>query len=138
MVGAAFLASSLMGASTAQAEEIRIGVGCPAVPVCGDWVWAEDLATKLKEDGCEATVYPGGALGKDPELVDQLAQGLLQFGLTNFVMINEIDPRIQGFMAPYMFDSMDHMFRTVDETDILPSIDEAMQKQGIRIAGLIG
>lgn len=138
MLGAAFLATSAMGATTGQAEEIRIGVGCPAVPVCGDWVWAEDLAAKLKEDGFEATVYPGGALGKDPELVDQLAQGLLQFGLTNFVMINEIDPRIQGFMAPYMFDSMDHMFRTVDETDILASIDGSMQKQGIRIAGLIG
>lgn len=138
MLGAAFLATSAMGATTGQAEEIRIGVGCPAVPVCGDWVWAEDLAVKLKEDGFEATVYPGGALGKDPELVDQLAQGLLQFGLTNFVMINEIEPRIQGFMAPYMFDSMDHMFRTVDETDILASIDGSMQKQGIRIAGLIG
>lgn len=138
MLGAAFLATSAMGATTGQAEEIRIGVGCPAVPVCGDWVWAEDLAAKLKADGFEATVYPGGALGKDPELVDQLAQGLLQFGLTNFVMINEIDPRIQGFMAPYMFDSMDHMFRTVDETDILASIDGSMQKQGIRIAGLIG
>lgn len=138
MLGATFLATSAMGATTGQAEEIRIGVGCPAVPVCGDWVWAEDLAAKLKEDGFEATVFPGGALGKDPELVDQLAQGLLQFGLTNFVMINEIDPRIQGFVAPYMFDSMDHMFRTVDETDILASIDESMQKQGIRIAGLIG
>lgn len=138
MLGVAFLATSAMGATTGQAEEIRIGVGCPAVPVCGDWVWAEDLAAKLKADGFEATVYPGGALGKDPELVDQLAQGLLQFGLTNFVMINEIDPRIQGFMAPYMFDSMDHMFRTVDETDILASIDGSMQKQGIRIAGLIG
>jgi len=138
MLGAAFLATSAMGATTGQAEEIRIGVGCPAVPVCGDWVWAEDLAAKLKADGFEATVYPGGALGKDPALVDQLAQGLLQFALTNFVMFNEIDPRIQGFMAPYMFDSMDHMFRTVDETDILASIDGSMQKQGIRIAGLIG
>ncbi len=139
MLGAAFLASSLIGgAAIAQAEEIRIGVGCPAVPVCGDWVWAEDLAGKLREDGFEATVYASGALGKDPELVDQLSQGLLQFGVTNFVMINEIDPRVQGFMAPYMFDDMDHMFRALDETDILDSIDESMQAQGIRIAGLTG
>src|SRR5690606_37343175 len=138
MLGAAFLAVSFAGGASAKAEEIRIAVGCPAVPVCADWVWADDLAAKLKESGFEATVYAGGALGKDPELVDQLAQGLLQFGLTNFVMINEIDPRIQGFMAPYMFDSMDLMFRTVDETDILASIDGSMQKQGIRIAGLTG
>lgn len=138
MLGAAVFASSLMGEAAAQAEEIRIGVGCPAVPVCADWVWAEDLAAKLKEDGFEATVHPGGALGKDPELVDQLSQGLLQFGVTNFVMINEIDPRVQGFMAPYMFDDMEHMFRALDETDILDGIDASMQKQGIRIAGLTG
>ena len=138
MLGAAFLAASFAGGASAQAEEIRIAVGCPAVPVCADWVWAEDLAAKLKEDGVEATVYAGGALGKDPELVDQLAQGLLQFGVTNFVMINEIDPRVQGFMAPYMFDDMAHMFRALDETDLLDSIDANMQKQGVRIAGLTG
>lgn len=138
MLGAAFLAASLAGGASANAEEIRIAVGCPAVPVCADWVWAEDLAAKLKEDGLEATVYAGGALGKDPELVDQLAQGLLQFGVTNFVMINEIDPRVQGFMAPYMFDDMAHMFRALDETDLLESIDANMRKQGIRIAGLTG
>jgi TRAP-type C4-dicarboxylate transport system substrate-binding protein len=138
MVGAGYVAWSLVGAASAQAEEIRIGVGCPAVPVCGDWVWAEDLAAQLKEEGFEATVYPGGSLGKDPELVDQMSQGLLHFGLTNFVMINEIDPRVQGFIAPYMFDDMDHLFRGLDETDLLASIDESMQAQGIRIAGLIG
>lgn len=138
MIGAAFLAASIMSAATVQAEEIRIAVGCPAVPVCGDWVWAEDLAAQLRQDGFEATVYTSGSLGKDPELVDQLSQGLLQFGVTNFVMINEIDPRVQGFIAPYMFDNMDHMFRTLDETDILDSIDASMQAQGIRIAGLTG
>lgn len=138
MIGATFLAASVMSAATVQAEEIRIAVGCPAVPVCGDWVWAEDLAAQLRQDGFEASVYASGSLGKDPELADQLSQGLLQFGVTNFVMINEIDPRVQGFIAPYMFDNMDHMFRTLDETDILDSIDASMQAQGIRIAGLTG
>lgn len=138
MLGAAFLAASFAGGASASAEEIRIAVGCPAVPVCADWVFAEDLAAKLKEQGLEASVHAGGALGKDPELVDQLAQGLLQFGVTNFVMINEIDPRVQGFIAPYMFDDMAHMFRALDETDLLASIDENMRKQGVRIAALTG
>lgn len=134
-LGASMLAS---GGAYAQGNEIRIGVGCPAVPVCGDWVWATDLAADLKANGFAATVYPGGALGKDPELVDQLSQGLLQFAVTNFVMINEIDPRVQGFMAPYMFDDMAHMFRALDETNLLDPIDASMQAQGIRIAGLTG
>lgn len=125
-------------AGSAGAEEIKIAVGCPPVPICSDWVWAEDFAAKLTEEGLEAKVYTGGALGKDPEVVDQLAQGLIQVGLTNFVMIKQVDPTVLGFIAPYMFDDMDHMFRALDETDILTSIDENMQAQGIRIGGLIG
>lgn len=135
---AAGAAMALATGAAAEAEEIRIAVGCPAVPACADWVWAEDVAKQLNDAGLEAKVYIGGALGKDPEVVDQLSQGLLQIGLTNFVMINEIDPRVQGFIAPYMFDDMAHMFRAIDETDILASIDENMRAQGIRIAALTG
>lgn len=136
---AVLLASAaLFGARTASAEEIRLAVGCPAVPQCADWVWAEDVAKQLNAAGLEAKVYVGGALGKDPELVDQLSQGLLQFALTNFVMINQVDPRVQGFIAPYMFDDMAHMFRALDETDLLPPIAAKMEEQGIKIAALTG
>jgi len=138
LAGVALLATPMFASSTASAEEIRIAVGCPPVPACGDWVWAEDLAAKLKEEGLQASVHVGGSLGKDPELVDQMEQGLLQFAVTNFVMINQVDPSVMGFLAPYMFDDMAHMFRALDETDLLKSIDANMQAQGIRIAALTG
>lgn len=136
---AALLASAaLFAAKAASAEEIRLAVGCPAVPQCADWVWAEDVAKQLNDAGLEAKAYVGGALGKDPELVDQLSQGLLQFALTNFVMINEIDPRVQGFITPYMFDDMPHMFRALEETDLLAPISAKMEEQGVKIAALTG
>jgi TRAP-type C4-dicarboxylate transport system substrate-binding protein len=122
----------------AAADEIRIAVGCPAVPACSDWVWADDFANHLTEAGMEAQVYVGGTLGRDAEVVDQLAQGLLQVGLTNFVMIAQVDSDVLGFIAPYMFDDMEHLFRALDETDIVESIDNSMQAQGIKIASLIG
>lgn len=124
----------------AGAEEIRIAVGCPPVPACSDWLWAEDLAARLNAGGLEAKVYTGGALGKDPEIVDQLAQGLLQFGLTNFVMIKEVDPTVLGFLAPYMFDDMAHFFRaTLDaESELMDGVIASMAAQGVRIAGLPG
>jgi TRAP-type C4-dicarboxylate transport system substrate-binding protein len=138
-IAAALLASTaLFAPRAATAEEIRLAVGCPAVPQCADWVWAEDVAKQLNEAGLEAKVYVGGALGKDPELVDQLSQGLLQFALTNFVMINQVDKRVQGFITPYMFDDMAHMFRALDETDLLKPIEESMEKQGVKIAALTG
>lgn len=125
-------------ATKANAEEIKIAVGCPPVAACADYVWADDVATQLNEAGLEAKVYTGGALGKDPEIVDQLSQGLVQIGLTNFVMIAQVDKRVLGFIAPYMFDDMDHFFRATKDSDLLRSIDENMQKQGVRIAGLTG
>lgn len=136
LAAAALAATAMTGG--AQAEEVRIAVGCPAVAACADWVWAEEVAKHLNDAGVEAKVYVGGALGRDPEIVDQLSQGLLQMGLTNFVMINQVDPRVLGFMAPYMFDDLDHMFRAMDETEILASIDESMKAQGVRIAALTG
>lgn len=139
ILAAALLASAaLLGAKAASAEEIRLAVGCPAVPQCADWVWAEDVAKQLNDAGLEAKVYVGGALGKDPDLVDQLSQGLLQFALTNFVMINQVDPRVQGFITPYMFDDMAHMFRALDETDLLAPIVAKMEEQGVKIAALTG
>jgi len=122
------------------AEEVKIAVGCPPVPACSDWVYAEDLAASLRDAGMEATVFTGGSLGKDPEIVDQLSQGLLQFGLTNFVMINEVDDTILGFLAPYMFDDMDHFFRATQdsESDLMAGVRASMKAQGIRIAGLPG
>lgn len=126
--------------AASSAEEIKIAVGCPPVPFCSDWVYAEDLAASLRESGMKAKVFTGGALGKDPELVNQLSQNLLQFGLTNFVMIKEADPRITGFIAPHMFDDMEHFFRATQETDseLLNGIKASMEKQGIKIAGLPG
>ncbi|BCH29061.1 hypothetical protein MesoLjLc_09910 [Mesorhizobium sp. L-8-10] len=138
LAAALFATAAALSAKAASADEIRIAVGCPAVPVCADWVWAEDVAKQLNEAGLEAKVYTGGALGKDPELVDQLSQGLLQVAVTNFVMINQVDPRVQGFMAPYMFDDMAHMFRALDGTDLLAPIAARMEEQGIKIAGLTG
>lgn len=137
-IGAVLLAGLFAGPDRAEAEEVKIAVGCPPVPACADWVYAEDVAKQLNEAGMEAKVYTGGALGKDPEVVDQLSQGLLQLGLTNFVMIAQIDKRVTGFLMPYMFDSLEHMFRAIDETEIVPSIDENMKKQGIKIAALSG
>lgn len=138
MLAAATALAVTSWTGSSAAEEIRIAVGCPAIEACSDWVWAEDFANHLNEAGLETQIYVGGALGRDPEVVDQLAQNLLQVGLTNFVMIAEVDPRVRGFIAPYMFDSLEHLFRALDETDIVALLDESMQAQGIKIASLIG
>lgn len=134
------IAVAMFAAAPAWADDIKIAVGCPPVPACADWVYAEDIAAQLREAGLEATVFTGGALGKDPEVIDQLSQGLLQIGLTSFVMISEVDKSVLGFLAPYMFDDMDHFFRATQDTEseIMDGLRASMEGQGIRIAALTG
>ncbi|WP_158965009.1 TRAP transporter substrate-binding protein [Chachezhania sediminis] len=134
------LAAGMALAGTAQAQDIKIAVQCPPVPACADWVYAEDFAAALREAGLEATVFAGGALGKDAELVDQLSQGLLQFAVTNFVMIAQVDPRILGFLAPYVFESSEQFFKATQEVDseMLAEIKEKMKAQGVIVAALPG
>ena len=134
------LALGLAFAAPGFAQEVRIAVQCPPVPACSDWVYAEDFATALRDGGMEATVFSGASLGKDPEIVDQLSQGLLQFGVTNFAMIAQVDPRILGFLAPYVFENSKQFFRATQETDspLLDGIRENMESQGIIVAGLPG
>lgn len=134
------IALGLAIAAPAAAQEVRIAVQCPPVPACSDWVYAEDFATALRDGGMEATVFAGASLGKDAEIVDQLSQGLLQFGVTNFVMIAQVDPRILGFLAPYVFEDSAQFFRATQETDspLLDGIRDNMAGQGIKVAGLPG
>ena len=133
------LAAGLMVLSLpAAAADLRIAVGCPPVPQCADWVFAEDVATRMNEAGMSAEVVPGGALGRDPDVVDQLSQGLLEMALTNFVMVRQFEPMVLGFMTPYMFDDQAHMFRGIDEGSVLARINETLADEGLHLATLTG
>ncbi len=122
----------------AAAADLRIAVGCPPVPQCADWVFAEDVRTALAAAGMEAEVVPGGALGRDPDVVDQLSQGLLEMALTNFVMVRQFEPMVLGFMTPYMFDDQAHMFRGIEEGSVVARINERLAEEGLRLATLTG
>ncbi|KAB2864224.1 MAG: TRAP transporter substrate-binding protein, partial [Bauldia sp.] len=132
------LAILTLTAAPAGAAPIRIAVGCPAVDACGDWHWANDFATRLKERGVEANVVLGGALGPDQAVVDQMSQGLVEIGLTNFVMVRRIDPTILGFMTPYVFDDLDHMFRAIEQSDVEKRIDAAIAPSRLKLASILG
>lgn len=122
----------------AAAAELRIAVGCPPVAACADYVFAEDVRTRLAELGVAAEVVPGGALGRDPDVVDQLGQGLLEMALTNFVMVRQYEPMVLGFMTPYMFDDQAHMFRGIDEGSVVARINGRLAAEGLRLATLTG
>lgn len=125
-------------ATSAFAADLRVAVGCPPVEACGDWHFAEDFKSRLAEHGIEAELALGGALGPDPDVVDQMSQGLVEVGLTNFVMVRQFEPMVLGFMTPYMFDDQEHMFRAIDEGSVIERINETLAPEGLQLATLTG
>lgn len=137
-LGMLAISAIAFSATPAGAAAIRISVGCPAVDACGDWHWANDFSTKLKEKGVEANVVLGGALGPDQAVVDQMSQGLVEVGLTNFVMVRRVDPLILGFFTPYVFDDLEHVFRAIEQTDLQARMDKSMAAQRLRLSTILG
>ena len=132
------VAASLWLAAPAQAAAIRIAIACQAIESCGDWHWASDFKARLAEKSVASEIVLGGALGTDQAVADQLSQGLLEVGVTNFVVVRQIDPLVLGFFAPYMFDDLAHMFRVIDATDIPARIDKSIASNHLRLASILG
>lgn len=130
--------ATLWLAAPAQAAAIRISIACQALESCGDWQWASAFKAKLKEKGVDSDILTGGALGNDQSVVDQLSQGLLEIGVTNFAVVRQAEPLILGFLAPYMFDDLAHMFRVIDGTDLTARIDKGLGAQHIKLGAILG
>ncbi|MFO1184873.1 MAG: TRAP transporter substrate-binding protein [Bauldia sp.] len=129
---------ALVLAVPAEAAALRVSIGCQAVDSCSDWQWASAFKAKLKERGLDSEIVVGGALGNDQSVADQLSQGLLEVGVTNFAVIRQAEPLILGFLAPYMFDSLQHMFRVIDGTDISARIDKGIGSQHLKLGAILG
>lgn len=104
---AALAACSLVGLTTAgaaRAEELKMGLITPPAHV---WTKAaQRFADTLKErSGGELTVaiFPGGQLGNEPEMFQQMQAGLLDMGFMTGALTSLREPSIQGWFTPFLF-----------------------------------
>jgi TRAP-type transport system periplasmic protein len=59
-------------------------------------------------------VHPGGALGNDPSILQNLRLGALDLGLTGNPFFTSFVPKLNVLDLPYLFTSFDHVYRVVD------------------------
>jgi len=102
-----------------------------------DHIWneaAEKLAEELEErsDGrMKMELYPGGQLGSDADMVQQLETGSLDFGfITNAYMTSKSDA-FSAWFAPFLFDSYEDALEA-SNTDIANEILETVDDQGLK------
>ena len=127
-----------MAASSGASGEIKLALDCPPdADKCGTYLWSTTFADYLESNGVKVKLYPRDALGGEAEKLDQVSQGLLEISNSALAKAGSLDPTIFGFYLPFLFENMDHFFRTVEKTDLLAKVNEGVAKRGIRVLALI-
>jgi TRAP-type transport system periplasmic protein len=59
-------------------------------------------------------VHPGGALGNDPSILQNLRLGALDLGMTGNPFFTSFIPKLNVLDLPYLFTTFEHVYRVVD------------------------
>ena len=127
-----------MTTSAMAGGEMKLALDCPPDPdKCGTYFWSKNFADYLESKGVKVKLYPRDALGGEAEKLDQVSQGLLEISNSDLAKAGSLDPTIFGFYLPFLFENMDHFFRTMEKTDLLAKINKGVTKRGVRVLALI-
>lgn len=123
---------------TAQAEEknVTLKIGFQANSSSNEYKAAELLAEKAKEYSngtITVEIYPGGQLGDDRAMIDQVAAGALDMVFAETGRLGLWEPELEIFGYPFAFDDYDHMMRTLNDTEYGKSIYAKLEARGWKI-----
>ena len=131
-------AALFMATASMAGGEIKLALDCPPdAEKCGTYFWSTTFADYLESKGAKVKLYPRDALGGEAEKLDQVSQGLLEISNSDLAKAGSLDPTIFGFYLPFLFENMNHFFRTMEKTDLLAKINEGTTKQGVRVLAVI-
>ena len=128
-----FLAASAMAWA-----EIKLALDSPPDPdKSGTYFWSKTFSDYLVSKGLKVKLYPRDALGGEAEKLDQVSQGLLEISNSDLAKAGSLDPTIFGFYLPFLFEDMDHFFKTLNNTDLMIKINAGLTKHGVRVLAMV-
>jgi tripartite ATP-independent transporter DctP family solute receptor len=92
--------------------------------------WIGDKIARESRGELSMRVYHSGQLGRENDTVDLARFGALDIARINFASLNNTFPATQAMSLPYVFDSTEHMRRSVD-SGAGRSILEAFARRGL-------
>jgi len=92
--------------------------------------WMGDMISRESGGELNVRVYHSGQLGRENDTVDLARFGALDITRINFASLNNSFPATQAMSLPYVFDSTDHMRRSVDGAAGRAILD-AFEKRGL-------
>lgn len=102
-----------------------------------DHIW-NDAAKKFAEelekrsDGrMKMELYPGGQLGGEPDMVQQLETGSLDFGFITTAFLTSRSDSFSAWFAPFIFETYEDAYKAKD-SDVAKKILATLDDQGLR------
>ncbi|EZH67079.1 C4-dicarboxylate ABC transporter substrate-binding protein [Bacillaceae bacterium JMAK1] len=98
-------------------DVITIEVGHVAPPNEAYSIGMEAFAEQLLEEtdgSIELSIYGGGQLGGERDMVEQITFGTLDMGLITSGPVGNFVPELAVLEMPFLFESTDHVYETVD------------------------
>ena len=117
-------------------KSVTLKIGFQANSSSNEYKAAELLAEKATEysnGSITIEIYPGGQLGDDRAMIDQVAAGALDMVYAETGRLGLWEPELEIFGYPFAFDDFDHMMRTLTETEYGKSIYEKLEARGWKI-----
>ena len=126
------------GGSGAPAEDkpVTLKLGFQANSSSSEYKAAELLKEKAAEYSngtITVEIYPGGQLGDDRAMIDQVAAGALDMVFAETGRLGLWEPELEIFSYPFAFDDFDHLMRTLTETEYGKGISEKLEARGWKI-----
>ncbi len=118
--------------------EIKVALDSPPdLEKSGAYVWANAFVEYLKAEGAKTKVFQRDALGGEEEKLDQVSQGLLEVSMSDVAMVGGLDKMVFGFTQPYMFTSLAHLDRTIENSGLMGRLNSSIGKKGVRLLALV-
>ena len=130
-------ASAQASAQAAQPDKnVTLKIGFQANTSSNEYKAAELLAEKASEysnGSITVEIYPGGQLGDDRAMIDQVAAGALDMVFAETGRMGLWEPELEIFGYPFAFDDFDHMIRTLNDTEYGQSIYAKLESRGWKV-----
>jgi TRAP-type C4-dicarboxylate transport system substrate-binding protein len=120
----------------AEEKNVTLKLGFQANAGSNEYMAAELLAEKAKEYSngtITVEIFPGGQLGDDRAMIDQVAAGALDMTYSETGRLGLWEAELEIFGYPFAFDDFDHLMRTLNETEYGKSINAKLEARGWKI-----
>ena len=132
------LCGVLVLAGVCPAAEVKIALDSPPdLEKSGTYVWAKSFWGPPEGERHGREGVPAGRAGRGGGEAGSGDPGSPGGEHVRPGQGGQLEPSIFGFNLPYMFDSIEHMDRTIQKTELFKKVNDGATKKGVRVLSLV-